>query len=70
MHKAIFSADFETQNVILKTKRRGVIFKTKYNEKKDKLQNPKKKGLWLSLGKDTTILKRFATKAEMENYKP
>gem|GEM_PF-5810801 len=35
MHKAIFSADFETQNVILKTKRRGVIFKTKYNEKKD-----------------------------------
>lgn len=44
--------------------------KGKLNEKEDELHHPTKKGLWLPLGEDTTILKRFATKSEMDDYKP
>lgn len=47
----------------------GWKLKGKLDEKETKLYNPKKKTLYLSLGSDTKILKRFSTKAEMEAYK-
>lgn len=47
----------------------GWKLKGKLNENEDKLFHPTNKKLWLSLGKDTTILKRFATKAEMNACK-
>lgn len=64
--------DWET---LLQTKKMYAIvsyqnffIKGKLNKEETKLLNPKKKELYLSLGDDTVILKRFATKAELDTF--
>jgi hypothetical protein len=46
----------------------GLKVKGKLDLNETKLFNTKKKTLFLSLGSDTKILKRFTTKVEMEKY--
>jgi hypothetical protein len=41
----------------------------KLNDTETRLYHPKNKALCLSLGSDTTIIKRFANKAEMQGHK-